>query len=115
MSSHKIKLYDEKRPVDMIEAVKMKAKRSIINQQLFSEAYLRELISGKFPHDAVDVCLQIIREWREAYPDLQDENHLRQYFGQCLSALRVSYTLQQNLFVLHTDETKTRQAGICLM
>jgi hypothetical protein len=99
----------------MIEAVKMKTKRSIINQQLFSEAYLRELSSGKFLHDAVDVCLQILREWREAYPDLKDENHLRQYVGQCLSALCVSYPLQQNLFVLYTDETKTGQAGICLM
>lgn len=99
----------------MIEAVTMKTKRSIINQQLFSETYMRELISGKFPYDAVDVCLQILREWREAYPDLKDENHLRQYVGQCLSALRLSYTLQQNLFVLYTDETTTGQAGICLM
>jgi hypothetical protein len=99
----------------MIEAVKMKTKRSIINQQLFSEAFLRELISGKVLHHAVDVCLPILRVWREAYPDLKDENHLRQYVGQCLSTLRVSYTLQQNLFVLNTDETKMGQAGICLM
>ncbi len=90
----------------MIETVKMKTKRSIINQQLLSEAYLRELISGKFPQD---------REWREAYPDLKDENHLRQYVGQCLRALCVSYPLQQNLSVLYSDETKTGQAGICLM
>ncbi len=99
----------------MIEADRVTSKRFISNQQLFSETYLRELRIGKFPHDAVNVCMQILREWREAYPDLKDENHLRQYVGQCLSTLRVSYTLQQNLFVLYTDETKTGQAGICLM
>jgi hypothetical protein len=99
----------------MIETDKITTKRSIINQQLFSEAYLRELRAGKFPHDAVDVCLQIIREWREAYPDLEDGNHLRQYVGQCLSALHISYTPQQNLYILHADETKTNQTGICLI
>ncbi len=99
----------------MIEIEKFTTKRCIINQQLFSEVYLRELRTGKFPHDAVSVCLQIIREWREAYPDLKDENHLREYVGQCLRALCVSYPLQQNLSVLYSDETKTGQAGICLM
>ena len=99
----------------MIGTDKITAKRGIINQQLFSEAYLRELYTGKFSHEAVEVCRQIIREWREAYPNLEDGNLLRQYVGQCLSALRVSYPLQQILFVLYTDETKTGQAGICLM
>jgi len=108
-------MYVEKRWVDMIEADRVTTKRIICNQQLFSEAYLRELRAGKFPHDAIDVSLQIIREWREAYPDLEVGNHLRQYIGQCLSALHISYTPQQNLYVLHTDETKTDQAGICLI
>ncbi len=108
-------MYVEKRWVDMIEADRVTTKRIICNQQLFSEAYLRELRAGKFPHDAIDVSLQIIREWREAYPDLEVGNHLRQYVGQCLSALHISYTPQQNLYVLHTDETKTDQAGICLI
>jgi len=108
-------MYVEKRWVDMIEADRVTTKRIICNQQLFSEAYLRELRAGKFPHDAIDVSLQIIREWREAYPDLEVGNHLRQYIGQCLSALHISYTPQQNLYILHTDETKTDQAGICLI
>jgi hypothetical protein len=99
----------------MIEMDKITTKRSIINQQLFSEAYLRELRTGKFPQDAVEVCRQIIREWREAYPNLEDRNLLRQYVGQCLSALHVSYTPQQNLYILHTYETKTNQTGICLI
>jgi hypothetical protein len=99
----------------MIETDKIISKRSIINQQLFSEAYLRELCSGKFSFDAAEVCLQIIREWREAYPSLEDGHLLRQYVGQCLSALRVSYTPQQNLYILHTDETKSNQTGICLI
>ena len=68
----------------MIETDKITTKRDIINQQLFSEAYLRELYAGKFPHEAVEVCRQIIREWREAYPNLEDGNLLRQYVGQCL-------------------------------
>src|SRR6266849_7808754 len=108
-------MYDEKGCVDMIEADKVTTKRFISNQQLFSEAYLRELRAGKFPHDAIDVSLQIIREWREAYPDLEYENYLRQYVGQCFSALHISYTPQQNLYVLHADETKTNQTGICLI
>jgi hypothetical protein len=108
-------MYVEKRRVDMIEADRITTKRFISNQQLFSEAYLRELRAGKYPHDAIDVSLQIIREWREAYPDLEAGNHLRQYVGQCLSALHISYTPQQNLYVLHPDETKTDQAGICLI
>ena len=58
----------------MIETDKTTAKLCIVNQHLFSEAYLRELRTGKFPREAVDVCLQIIREWREAYPNLEDEN-----------------------------------------
>ncbi len=99
----------------MIETDKITTKRSIINQQLFSEAYLRELCAGKFSHEAVEVCRQIIREWREAYPNLEDGNLLRQYVGQCLSALHVSYTLQQNLFLLHSDETKMGRAGVCLI
>lgn len=99
----------------MIEADRVTTKRIMSNQQLFSEAYLRELRAGMFPHDAIDVSLQIIREWREAYSDLEVGNHLRQYVGQCLSALHISYTPQQNLYVLHTDETKTDQAGICLI
>ncbi len=99
----------------MIEADKVTNKRSIINQQLFSEAYLRELRAGKLPQEAVKVCLMIIREWREAYPNLEDGNLLRQYVGQCLSALHVSYTPQQNLYILHADENKTNQTGICLI
>jgi hypothetical protein len=99
----------------MIEADRVTSKRFISNQQLFSETYLRELRIGKFPHDAVNVCMQIICEWREVYPDLEDENHLRQYVGQCLSALHISYTPQQNLYLLYTDETKTNQTGICLI
>src|SRR5258706_2979957 len=99
----------------MIETDKTTARLCIVNQQLFSEAYLRELRTGKFPHEAVEVCRQIIREWREAYPNFEDGNHLRQYVGQCLSALHVSYTPQQNLFVLHTDETRTDQTGLCLI
>jgi hypothetical protein len=99
----------------MIEADTVTTKRCIINQQLFSEAYLRELCAGKFPHEAVEVCRQIIREWREAYPNLETQNHLRQYVGQCLSALHISYTPQQNLYVLYADETKTNQTGICLI
>jgi hypothetical protein len=101
--------------VNIIDADKVTTKRRILNQHLFSEAYLRELRTGKFPHDAVEVCRQIIREWREAYPNFDDENHLRQYVGQCLSALHVSYTPQLNLFVLHTDETRTGQIGLCLI
>jgi hypothetical protein len=108
-------MYVEKRWVDMIEADRVTTKRIISNQQLFSEAYLRELRAGKFPHDAIEVSLQIIREWREAYPDLEYENHLRQYVGKCLSALHVSYTPQQNLYLLYADETKTNQTGICLI
>ena len=73
---------------------------------------MRELRAGKFPRDTVDVCLQIIREWREAYPDLEDGNHLRQYVGQCLSALHISYTPQQNRYILRTDETKTGQCPV---
>ena len=61
---------------DMIEANKTTTKRCVINQQLFSESYLRELYAGKFTHQAVEVCRQIIREWREAYPNLEDENLL---------------------------------------
>jgi hypothetical protein len=99
----------------MIEIDKITSKRSIINQQLFSEAYLRELCSGKISLDAVDVSLQIIREWREAYPRLEDRNLLRQYVGQCLSALHVTYTPQQNLYLLHADETKTNLTGLCLI
>ena len=99
----------------MVEADKFTSKRWIINQQLFSEAYLRELRTGKFPQDAVDVSLQIIREWREAYPNLEDENHLQHYIGQCLSTLHISYTPQQNIYILHADEAKTNQTGICLI
>ncbi len=99
----------------MLGTDKITTKRSIINQQLFSEAYLRELCSGKFSLDAANVCLQIIREWREAYPNLEDGNQLRQYIGQCLSALHISYTPQQSLYIIHTDETKTNQTGICLI
>ena len=99
----------------MIETDKITTRRCIINQQLFSEAYLRELRTGKFPREAVEVCLQIIREWREAYPDLEDGNQLRQYVGQCLSALHISYTPQQNLYILYTDKTRTNRTSICLI
>lgn len=99
----------------MIETDKTTAKPCIFNQQLFSEAYLRELRTGKFPREAVEVCLQIIREWREAYPDLEDGNQLRQYVGQCLSALHISYTPQQNLYILYTDKTRTNRTSICLI
>jgi hypothetical protein len=99
----------------MIETEKITVKRSTINQQLFSEAYLRELRLGKFSLDAVNVCLQIIREWREAYPSLEDRDFLRQYVGQCLSALHVSYAPQENLYLLHADGTKTIRTGICLI
>lgn len=99
----------------MIETDKIITKRSIINQQLFSEAYLRELGSEKFSHDAIDVSLQRIREWHEAYSILEDRNLLRQYVGQCLSALQISDTPQQNLYILYTDKTRMSQTGICLM
>lgn len=99
----------------MIEADKVTAKRCVINQQLFSEAYLRELRARKISHEAAEVCRQIICEWREAFPNLEDENCLRQYVGQCLSSLHIPYTPQQNLYLLHTDETKTGHAGICLI
>ncbi len=99
----------------MIEADKVTAKRCVINQQLFSEAYLRELRARKISHEAAEVCRQIICEWREAFPNLEDENCLRQYVGQCLSALHIPYTPQQNPYLLYTDETKTVHAGICLI
>src|SRR2546425_3971754 len=57
---------------NMIEVNTLKTQR-MINCQLFSEAYLQERRAEKFSHDTIGAEKQTMREWREAYPHLEDD------------------------------------------
>jgi hypothetical protein len=91
------------------------ATRKVINQQLFSAIFLRELRTGKLPIDSVNACHQTLREWRREYPDLEDYTTLQLYIGQCLSTLELPYKLEQTYFTLYSDPTHVHQVGICLV
>lgn len=63
----------------------------IQNQQLFSEAYVREVRTHAASREAVSACQQTVREWREEYADLTSLPAAAAYVRQVLSALGVSY------------------------
>lgn len=63
----------------------------IQNQQLFSEAYVRETQGRAHAPGTVAACRQTIREWREEYADLAGAPDRLSYVGQVLSALGVAY------------------------
>ena len=100
----------------MIEAENVDITRwHVINQQLFSEVYLQELRTGKFSVSSVSACYQTIREWREEYLDLNDQDTLRLYVGQCLSTLGFSYVPTSDGFTLYIDETQEQPVSFCLL
>ena len=94
----------------MIEAIALKLQH-IINRQLFSEAYLQERRAEKFSHDTISAEKQTIREWREAYLDLNDDASLQRYVGSCLSTLRLPYSVQISSFTLYTNPSKGSACG----
>ncbi len=98
----------------MIEVNALKTQH-IINRQLFSEAYLQERRAEKFSHETMGAEKQTMREWREAYPDLEDDVSLRRYVGSCLSTLLLPYSIQTSSFILYADVSKVRPVGICLV
>src|SRR6266516_6277041 len=96
----------------MIEVNALKTQH-IINRQLFSEAYLQERRAEKFSHETMGAEKQTMREWREAYPDLEDDVSLRRYVGSCLSTLLLPYSIHTSSFILYADVSKVRPVGIC--
>src|SRR5437588_665082 len=99
----------------MIKTEKLRAViRHVTNQQLFSETYLKELMTGKLPFDDIYACFRTIQEWHKEYPDFENSNTLHQYIGQCLSTLGLLYRSQQTSITLYTDPTQTYPVGICL-
>jgi hypothetical protein len=87
---------------------------SVINRQLFSATYLRELRDEK-QSDKIKACYQNICEWRAAYLTLDDDCNLQQYVGYCLTELGFLYTSQQSGFTLHIDSLHGPSTGICLV
>ncbi|HEU5374047.1 MAG TPA: hypothetical protein VFV38_01280 [Ktedonobacteraceae bacterium] len=88
--------------------------QSLNNHQLFSQAYLRERRGESFSHDTVGAEKQTMREWREAYPHLEDDISLRRYIGSCLSTLHLPYSSNASCFTLYADASKIKPIGICL-
>jgi len=89
---------------------------SILNQQLFAEAYLRDLREGKSSVDIVDACRQTIREWRGEYRELDRSEELLPYLSYSFSALGFSYARHDNPahFLLYSDDTHAQPIGVCL-
>jgi hypothetical protein len=98
----------------MIEVNALKI-QGMINRQLFSGAYLQERREEKFSHDTIGAEKQTMREWREAYPQLEDDVALQRYVGSCLSTLRLPYGTQTSSFTLYADTSKVKPVGICLV
>jgi len=92
----------------------------LINYQLFSQAYLRDLQStltqGEY-REGADACRQTIREWRQELPVLDDPNDRLQYVGQCLSSLGLFYGPLDagDGFILYADSTRLCGVGLCLI
>ena len=88
----------------------------VINRQLFSAVYLRELQQGKHAADILDGSRQTIREWRENYP-VFDAAARREYVKQCLSALGAASTWkpETNGFMLFADASRQQATGLCLV
>ena len=80
----------------------------IQNQQLFSEAYVREVRVKAHTLDVVSACRQTIREWREEYTDLSGAS-LSAYVRQVLSSLGVSYS------PAGLDGLLLEQTGLCII
>lgn len=98
----------------MIEAYNLET-LPLINRQLFSQAYLQERRGENFSHDTIRAEKQTVREWREAYPHLEDDISLRRYIGSCLSTLRLPYSSHTSTsFTLYADTSKVKAVGICL-
>ncbi len=87
---------------------------SVINHQLFSATYLRELRKEN-QSDKTKACYQNICEWQAVYPALDDDRNLQQYVGYCLTELGFLYTSQQSDFTLHIDSLHGPSTGICLV
>ncbi|HEX9990482.1 MAG TPA: Eco57I restriction-modification methylase domain-containing protein [Chloroflexia bacterium] len=87
------------------------------NQQLFSEAYLRELRLQKpvSSGDAIRSAQQTIREWRSEYPNLEGNDERTAYVGVSLSALGLSYGPHADGYVLYADEIQAEPLGLCLI
>jgi len=99
----------------MIKTEKLQAViQHVTNQQLFSETYLKELRREKVPVDDIHACCQTITEWREEYPDLDNDSILQQYIKQCLSTLEIPYQIQDTSFMIYSDQTRVKPVGICL-
>lgn len=89
---------------------------SINNRQLFSEVYLRELLSAPQNAEVVEADRQTIREWREEYPTLDDGNP-QAYVRQCLASVRLSFSPRDKKdgFTLYADASKVQATGLCLV
>lgn len=90
---------------------------SVINLQLFSAVYLRELQAGKHPADTLEGARQTIRDWREEYPTLNQTSARTEYVRQCLSALGISSSIRakKDGFTLFSDSAKAEATGLCLV
>ena len=98
----------------MIEAYDLET-LPLINRQLFSQAYLQERRVENFSQDTISAEKQTMREWREAYPHLEDDISLRRYIGSCLSTLHLPYSSHASTnFTLYADSSKVKPVGICL-
>lgn len=89
---------------------------SMVNQQLFAEAYLRDLREATSSVDTVDACRQTIREWRSEYRELDRLDALLPYLSYSLSALGFSYQRHEDhpYVILYSDETHSQPLGACL-
>lgn len=87
----------------------------IQNQQLFSEAYVREVRLKAHALDVVSACRQTIQEWREEYPDLTDASKAASYVRQVLSSLGVTYAQAEHGFRLLAGAGRGDATGLCLV
>lgn len=88
----------------------------IVNQQLFSEVYLREFsLSAHISIDTVNASHQVLHDWREEYRVLDQHDIICQYVRRCLSTLGLFPSPQADGFKLYTDETQTQCVGLCLI
>ena len=87
----------------------------ILNQQLFAEAYLRELRATKASMEAIRAAHQTIRDWREHYTNLDSASHMRQYTNQCLASLGLAYSIHPDGYILFGDDTLSQPVGLCLI
>ena len=87
----------------------------IQNQQLFSEAYVREVHLKAHALDVVSACRQTIQEWREEYPDLTDASKAASYVRQVLSSLGVTYAQTEHGFRLLAGAGRGDATGLCLV